>query len=60
MLDDDESVALDLVMQARNALSLSSFAMGPAAKTLRSLVPNEERRDFIKRVGAHMKTLRAR
>ena len=49
--DDDENVALDLVMQDRN---------GSAAETLRRLVPDEDRRNFIKRVGTHMKTLRAR
>ena len=50
-LDEDENVALDLVIQGRN---------GSATETLRNLVPNEDRRNYIKRVGAYMKTLRAR
>lgn len=51
MFDDAENVALDLVMQGRN---------GSATDTLRDLVPNDDRRNFIQRVGAYVKTLRAR
>jgi hypothetical protein len=50
-LDADENVALDLIMQGRN---------GAATATLRKLVPDDERRNYIKRVGAYMKTLRSR